>query len=75
MQAHEHDRLFAVAPSHLYLVAHYDWRSGWSLSVSVAGSTSAGPSRAFYEGLSTSELLDVGCSEMARALAVDTPPL
>lgn len=75
MDEHEHGRLFAIAPSHLYVVAHYDWRSGWSLSVSVAGTALAGPQRSFYEGLSTSELLDVACSEMARALAVDTPPL
>jgi len=67
--------LFAVAPSHLYVVAHYDWRAGWSLSVSVAGTTSHGPSRAFYEGLSSSELLDVACSEMARVLSSDTPPI
>lgn len=75
MGPHDDGRLFAIAPSHLYVVAHHDWRSGWSLSVSVAGTAIAGPQRAFYEGLSTSELLDVACSEMARVLSVDTPPL
>lgn len=63
----------ATAPSHIHLAAHYDWRSGWRLSVAEPGDAGRPRSTRRYDGLSSRELLDVACSELARLLAADTP--
>jgi hypothetical protein len=75
MGTHEPGRLFSVAPSHLYVAAHYDWRAGWAVSVTSPAVEGHTTTAAVYEALSSSELLDVVAQELARRLALDTPPL
>lgn len=59
-----------LAPSHLFVIAHYDWRSGWTLTVTATGTGDLRARSSHYDGLSTPELLDVACSELARRLEV-----
>lgn len=62
-----------LAPSHIYAIAHYDWRSGWSGTVTVTGLSSLRARAASYDGLSSPELLDVLCAELERLLAPPNP--
>lgn len=61
--------LFRLAPSHVYLAAHWT-PQGWQLTCS---SSSGGPrgydlTRTLYGPLTSSELLDVACGELSTIL-------
>ena len=57
-----------LVPSHLFVVAHYDWRSGWTATVTATGLGDLRARSSAYDGLSSDELLDVCCSELERHL-------
>lgn len=58
-----------LVPSHLFVVAHYDWRSGWTATVTATGLGDLRARSSAYDGLTSAELLDVACSELERHLA------
>lgn len=72
---HEQRPMLAIAPSHVHVVANYDWRAGWRLSVSVPAVDSRPAIRHQYSALTTGELIDVVCSELERVLIPPTPSL
>lgn len=71
---HEHSLPLTVTPSHLYVSAHYDWRSGWALRVSQDAPTALRAPATTYEGLSAAELVDVVGAELDRRLRGASPP-
>jgi len=58
----------AQAPSHLYVSAHYDWRSGWRLRVSSAPAGARQRPATDYDALSAEELVDVVLAELELRL-------
>lgn len=66
----ERSRLFEVAPSHIYLSCHYDWRTGWGLKVTTPGQEPGTTSTREYDGLTHPELIDVVDSELERVLGL-----
>lgn len=62
-----------VAPSHVYVSAHYDWRAGWSLRLTWAATGQPGQPSTDYEALSASELVDVVAAELERTLTPRRP--
>lgn len=63
-------RIIEAAPSAVTMTCHYHWRTGWSLSVSVPVAGEARWATRQYDCLSTSELHDVACAELGRALVL-----
>lgn len=64
--------LFDVAPSHLYVVAHWQ-RHGWVLTIHAATGPvpgAQGSVREVYGPLSATELVDVASSSLASILKV-----
>lgn len=61
--------LFAVAPSHVYVVAHWE-RHGWTMTIhSATGIPGAsGSTREVYGPLSSQELVDVASAALAALL-------
>lgn len=64
-------RMVEVAPSAITMTCSYSWRTGWSLHVSVPVAGEARWSTRSYDCLSSQELHDVACAEMARALVLE----
>ena len=62
-----------LSPSHVFVVAHYDWRSGWSCTVTATGTGDLRPRSSTYGGLSSAELVDVASAELERLLAPSRP--
>jgi hypothetical protein len=57
-----------IAANHVYVAAHYDWRSGWFLRVSSQPVGPLQPPACDYEALSSLELVDVVLAELERRL-------
>lgn len=66
----EETPMFRTAPSHIYAAMHYDWRSGWSLTVTVPGQEPGSVRSVCYSALSASELVDVLGADLATILAL-----
>lgn len=66
--------MFRVAPSHVYVACHYDWRTGWSLRVTTPGLEAGTTHTVDYEGLSSPELVDVASAELERVLVPQRAP-
>ena len=68
----EQTALFDVAPSHLYVVAHWQ-RHGWVLTVHTTTGLvpgASGSTREAYGPLSAAELLDVVSGSLASILKI-----
>lgn len=71
--AHESPLPIAIAASHVYVAAHWDWRTGWHLRVSSHPVGPLQPPACDYESLSGPELVDVVQAELERRLSLTTP--
>lgn len=58
----EEPRMLSVAPSHVYVSCHFDWRYGWECRVSMSADERHDPVMAVYGPLSTQELVDTVAS-------------
>jgi len=57
-----------IAASHIYVSAHYDWRTGWHLRASSHPVGHLQPPAHDYEALSGPELVDVVLAELELRL-------